>query len=80
MEKIRVYEGVISLCGSCGQPCYDGEAGLAHFAEQWDGVFCPRFPLAGERLEIRWDAHSLETLKEQYPDTFPRVALVSQSG
>lgn len=72
MASIRTHEGQIFLCGSCGQPAFDGEQGAEHFLEQWDGVHCPWFPLAGSRIAIQWDAASLRDLRAQYPDTYPR--------
>lgn len=76
--KIRDYNGEVRVCASCGQPCYFGdlEAGYGqawmHFHEQWDGVYCPFFPLAGEQpLVMQWDPESLEQVKAVYPDTYP---------
>lgn len=77
MMKIRDYDGELRVCASCGQPCYLGELeatygkGWQHFNEQWDGVFCPFFPLAGEPLAMQWDSTSLEQVKAVYPDTYP---------
>lgn len=76
MASIRDYDGKIYLCSNCGQPCYEGDVEdygthLQHFSEQWDGVHCPMFPLAGDPVAIEWDDLSLQTLKEQYPDTHP---------
>ena len=76
MESIRTYQGVIFLCAHCGQPAYASENGWdSHFREQWDGVLCPRFPMAGPRLEIKWDPSSLQSLQQCYPNTYPKVAL-----
>ncbi|MEV8523184.1 hypothetical protein AB0451_03350 [Streptomyces sp. NPDC052000] len=72
MASIRTHTGQVHLCASCGQPSFDGEYGPEHFSEQWDGVHCPRFPLAGDRIVIAWAGMSLETLRQQYPDTYPR--------
>lgn len=76
MASIRTYSGEIYLCKTCGQPCFNNAGvGLEHFMEQWDGVFCPWFPLAGERLVVEWDISSLEDLKESYPDTYPHESV-----
>lgn len=73
MESIRTYGGKIYLCKACGQSCHKGlDVGPEHFTEQWDGIFCPWFPLAGGRLEVEWDTASLDDLKASYPDTYPR--------
>lgn len=70
MESIRTYDGEIRLCGSCGQPCFDGEVGWEHFQEQWDGIHCPHHPLAADDpAVINWDRNSLEAVKRSYPDT-----------
>lgn len=78
MTSIRTYEGTIYLCSKCGQPCYQGTAEgyvmLMHFDEQWDGIHCPMHPLAEGAIAVDWDEDSLRDLKEQYPDTYPRVA------
>jgi hypothetical protein len=73
MESVRAYAGTIYLCTACGQPCYDEAIedeypALVHFKEQWDGIHCSIFPLAVDRIEVKWDALSL---KEQVPP--PRV-------
>lgn len=76
MASIRDYKGEVRVCASCGQPCYLGETECGpdwqHFLEQWDGVHCPYFPLAGEPLAMEWDSMSLDDVKDQYPDTYPR--------
>jgi hypothetical protein len=75
--KIRDYEGEVRVCASCGQPCFLGELeatygqGWQHFNEQWDGVFCPWFPLAGKTLKMEWDGMSLEQVKAGYPEDWP---------
>jgi hypothetical protein len=80
MESIRTYTGRIFLCTSCGQPCYEdaGETGLGillqHFQEQWDGIYCERFPLATGKIAIDWGVMSLAGLKQQYPNTHPERA------
>lgn len=74
MTSIRDHTGSVYACGTCGQPCLEGEFGPEHFTEQWDGVFCPWFPLAGQLLEVQWDDASLSDLRDKYPDTYPRVA------
>lgn len=74
MTSIRTYSGTIYLCKSCGQPSFDNPGvAMEHFTEQWDGIFCPMFPLAGERLEVAWDPASLDDLKDSYPDTYPHL-------
>jgi hypothetical protein len=73
VTSIRTYTGTIYLCKTCGQPCRQGPDGPEHFKEQWDGVFCPMFPLAGDRLEVEWDTSSLDDLKDSYPDTYPHL-------
>lgn len=72
MTSIRDFAGPMGVCGSCGQPCFNGEYGPEHFTEQWDGVFCHMFPLAGDMLRIEWDEASLSDVREKYPDTYPR--------
>ncbi|MFD6968354.1 hypothetical protein [Streptomyces sp. NPDC059949] len=70
--SIKTYTGPITLCRSCGQPSFtDNEVGHQHFKEQWDGVPCPWFPLAGERIVMDWDRMSLEQIRKEYPDTYP---------
>ncbi|MFB7711614.1 hypothetical protein [Streptomyces sp. NPDC056105] len=73
MKSIRGYEGEVRICASCGQPSYLGptECGSLwqHFSEQWDGVYCPRFPLAGQTFAIDWDATSWSDVRRMYPDT-----------
>lgn len=80
MASIRTYDGKIYLCKTCGQPSYKSSIGLEHFMEQWDGVFCPWFPLAGGRLEVEWDDRSLDDLKDSYPDTYPRLTDVAAAA
>jgi hypothetical protein len=72
MTSIRDHAGPVFVCGSCGQPAFESEHRLEHFHEQWDGVFCPWFPPAGKRLVVEWDSITLDTLRAQYPDTYPR--------
>lgn len=77
MESIRTYTGLIYLCTSCGQPCYEGTPDaeystlLQHFKEQWDGIYCATFPLAFKKIEVDWLRMSLDDLKRRYPDTYP---------
>ncbi|MGW3195190.1 hypothetical protein ACWDBD_11515 [Streptomyces sp. NPDC001118] len=74
MESIRDYTGEVRVCASCGQPCFLGDLepgyGQAwqHFNEQWDGVYCPQFPLAGEPLEMKWHDMALKQVKAEYRD------------
>ena len=74
MESIRTYNGKVFLCKVCGQPCHKGPDGLEHFKEQWDGIFCPWFPLAYSLLEVEWNVDSLKGVKTTYPDTYPHLA------
>ncbi|MFE2600139.1 hypothetical protein ACFXCZ_27230 [Streptomyces sp. NPDC059396] len=74
MKSIRSYDGTIYLCTACGQPCRDGEHGPEHFQEQWDGVYCPRFPLAAGRITVEWDAVALRDLQMKFPDTHPHLS------
>lgn len=73
--RIRDYNGEIRICSSCAQPCYLGPVGdgkgWQHFREQWDGISCEYFPLAGNVIPIRWGRGSLADLKAKYPDTYP---------
>ncbi|MFD6113583.1 hypothetical protein ACFWG0_26220 [Streptomyces yangpuensis] len=72
MESIKTYTGPVTICASCGQPSYtDNQVGHQHFKEQWDGVYCPRFPLAGERIDMDWHEMSLDQVRAEYPDTYP---------
>ncbi|RAG83563.1 hypothetical protein DN069_21445 [Streptacidiphilus pinicola] len=78
MTSIRTYEGEIRICTRCGQPAFlggiserTGEWWL-HFTEQYDGVHCNRFPLAGPVRKIPWDFKSRQHVKERYPDLRPR--------
>ncbi len=80
MMSIRDYTGAVYVCGTCGQPSYEGELGPQHFTEQWDGVFCPWFPLAGESLKVAWDDASLCDLRDKYPDTFPHESPAVRAG
>ncbi|MEU1673388.1 hypothetical protein ABZ752_15325 [Streptomyces roseifaciens] len=72
-QSIRTFSDTIRICSECAQPAFVGEFGPEHFKEQWDGVYCPRFPMAGDLVAISWDAMSLSDLKEQYPDTYPHL-------
>jgi hypothetical protein len=75
MASIRTYDGEIGICTTCGQPAFFEETecgkGWEHFDEQWDGVFCPDYPMAASAIPIGWDPDSLESLKERYPNTNP---------
>lgn len=78
MTSIRTYEGEIWICANCGQPAFlagtrdNGEDWWLHFTEQWRGIHCNRFPLAGTVLKMTWDYKSLLQVKERYPDLRPR--------
>jgi hypothetical protein len=79
MHSIKTYSGEITLCRSCGQPSFtDEEIGHQHFNEQWDGIFCPHFPLAGDRIHMQWDGMALEQVRDEYPDTYPHDAPAAQ--
>ena len=75
MESIRTYDGEIRICLSCGQaahlegPGSQAEGLWSHFREQWDGVYCDRFPLAGETAAMRWHYLALQQVKDQYPES-----------
>lgn len=80
MTSIRAFTGPISICRSCGQPSFvDEEIGHQHFSEQWDGIFCPHFPLAGNRIAMDWDSMSLEQVRDEYPDTYPHLTDATRS-
>lgn len=77
MTTIRTYEGEIRICTGCGQPAFlaspeEAEEWWLHFAEQWDGIHCNRFPLAADVIPMNWDYKSLLDLKQRYPDLRPR--------
>lgn len=78
-NSIRTFEGVIGLCSTCGQPSFAGDYGQEHFHEQWDGVFCPMFPLADAPLQVRWDKRALGSLKATSPDTYPYESVQPKS-
>lgn len=79
MVSIKNYTGDITICRSCGQPSFsDEEIGHQHFNEQWDGVFCPYFPLAGEKIRMDWDSMSLDQVRDEYPDTYPYLTATSK--
>ena len=80
MTSIREHTGTVYVCGSCGQPSFGGEYGPTHFDEQWDGVPCPWFPLAGKRLKVEWDDMALDHVRAKYPDTYPHSAPSSPAG
>jgi len=73
-DQMQTFTGRVVVCSHCGQPAYyNGEAGMAHFLNQWDGIFCPRFPLAGKTLTIKWHPRSLADWKAGYICTFPHL-------
>ncbi|MEU5426875.1 hypothetical protein AB0H73_14900 [Streptomyces olivoreticuli] len=72
-RSIRAFSDTIHICNECAQPAFKGEFGPEHFQEQWDGVHCPMFPLAGDLVTVSWDALSLGELKAKYPDTYPHL-------
>ncbi|MEU3665727.1 hypothetical protein [Streptomyces virginiae] len=76
MVSIKTYTGPVTLCSRCGQPSFtDDEIGHQHFMEQWDGIHCPRYPLAGEPITMNWNQMSLDQIKAGYPDTYPYSSL-----
>ncbi|MFD5661433.1 hypothetical protein [Streptomyces hirsutus] len=73
-DQLQAFTGPVVVCAQCGQPAYyNGEVGMAHFTNQWDGIFCPRFPLAGKTLSIRWHSRSLADWKAGYVCTYPHL-------
>ncbi|MCX5239771.1 hypothetical protein OG824_31680 [Streptomyces prunicolor] len=70
--RFRDYTGTVSICSSCGQPAFQGEYGPTHFTDQWDGILCPYFPLAGDLVKPAWNADSLESWKAGYPCSYHR--------
>ncbi|MFJ9711627.1 hypothetical protein [Streptomyces sp. NPDC101234] len=70
----QTFTGPVSVCTHCGQPAfYDREVGMRHFTNQWDGIFCPRFPLAGETLTFKWHPQSLADWKAGCVCTYPHL-------
>ncbi|MEU4086464.1 hypothetical protein [Streptomyces aureus] len=73
-DHFQTFPGRVVVCAHCGQPAYfDGEVGMAHFLNQWDGIICPRFPLAGATLTITWHPRSLADWKAGYRCTYPHL-------
>ncbi|MGW0844217.1 hypothetical protein ACWD26_29580 [Streptomyces sp. NPDC002787] len=73
-DQVQTFTGRVVVCSHCGQPAYyNGDVGMAHFLNQWDGIFCPRFPLAGKTLSIKWHPRSLADWKGGYACTFPHL-------
>jgi len=71
-DQIQTFTGPVVVCSHCGQPAYyHREVGMRHFTNQWDGIFCPRFPLAGSTLTIKWHPQSLADWKAGYICTYP---------
>ncbi|WP_405909583.1 hypothetical protein OG742_37275 [Streptomyces sp. NBC_00828] len=70
-DRFRDFTGRVTVCASCGQPAYVSELGPAHFLDQWDGIFCPRFPLAGHLVTVNWHPRSLADWKAGYVCTYP---------
>ncbi|AMW10580.1 hypothetical protein A4E84_14345 [Streptomyces qaidamensis] len=69
--RFRDFTGEVVVCGSCGQPACDGEYGWEHFTDQWDGVFCDWFPLAGRPVRVTWHPRSLAEWKAGYRCSYP---------
>lgn len=73
-DAFQTYADRVVVCAHCGQPAfYDSEVGMRNFTNQWDGVHCPRFPLAGETTTVRWHPRSLADWKAGYVCTDPRT-------
>ncbi|MGH3769359.1 MAG: hypothetical protein ACRDTX_30140 [Pseudonocardiaceae bacterium] len=85
MKSIRDYDGEIRVCIKCAQPAYQetfeeyGEM-WHHFSEQWDGVLCESFPLAGYAVALDLTDMSRQSLQAQYPDTYPQSTPEASSG
>ncbi|MGW5431932.1 hypothetical protein ACWET9_32745 [Streptomyces sp. NPDC004059] len=63
----QTFTGRVTVCRHCAQPAYyDPEVGMRHVTNQWDGIICPRFPLAGETHTIQWHPRSLADWKAGY--------------
>ncbi|MFI1535523.1 hypothetical protein [Streptomyces anandii] len=71
-DAFQRFTGSVVICSHCAQPAYyDREVGPAHFANQWDGIHCPRFPLSGDTLTIKWHPRSLAEWQAGYLCTYP---------
>ncbi|MGW1390545.1 hypothetical protein ACWD6Q_02625 [Streptomyces nigra] len=73
-DRFRDWNETVRVCTSCGQPAFTGSyaaGGADHFVDQWDGVFCPWFPLAGDTVSIQWNPRSLADWKAAYVCTYP---------
>lgn len=70
-------DGTVYLCNNCGQPAtneleYGFPDGLSmHWSQQWDGVYCNNYPIAGKLIEVDWEPSLLRQIEEQYPNTNP---------
>jgi hypothetical protein len=76
VDRFRDHSGQVAVCAACGQPAYWAEetdyyAGPMHFPDQWDGVHCPRYPLASRLIDVSWDPQSLADWKARYGCTYP---------
>src|ERR1035441_444002 len=83
MYSIRTYKGPLFICASCGQSCGNtttemGNA-IGHFDEQWDGIYCQWFPLAGKPIQIEWNNESRKGVQAKYPNTYPHVNAYQQN-
>ncbi|MFJ8798478.1 hypothetical protein [Streptomyces sp. NPDC102487] len=72
LDCIRKYAGPVFVGSCCGQPAKNGEYGPEHFTDQWDGILCPRFPLAENLIKVNWHSRSLAEWKAGYHCTYPR--------
>ncbi|MDB1089448.1 hypothetical protein PJ985_17960 [Streptomyces sp. ACA25] len=75
-DRFRDYTGQVTVCSACGQPAYWAEepgywAGHRHFTDQWDGVHCPRHPLASRVIDVAFHPRSLADWKTRYTCTYP---------
>ncbi|MFE3124489.1 hypothetical protein ACFXHD_13835 [Streptomyces hydrogenans] len=70
-DRFRDYNGPVYVCIECAQPAFDGPYGHRHFTDQWDGVFCSWFPLAGPVVQPDLDPRSVEEWKARYFCSYP---------
>lgn len=73
-DQFRDFTGQVFVCSTCGQPAFEGEYGPQHFTDQWDGVFCSWFPLAGDLVAVNWHPRSLAEWKAGYPCSYPHLS------
>ncbi|RDD85731.1 hypothetical protein [Streptomyces parvulus] len=67
-QEFGHFTGKVYVCASCGQPAHNTSDywGPQHFHDQWDGVHCEWFPLAGRLLITRLHPRSLADWKAGY--------------